>query len=60
MKTIIKGILIFFTLALFSSLVVHSEKNEQEQEERDEGTLVYHVKYDYNAISKFLGISLDA
>jgi len=59
LKSIFKGLLLFVTLALFFSLVVHAEKNEQEQGKSDEGTLVYHVKYDYDAISKFLGISLD-
>ncbi|MDM5249526.1 MULTISPECIES: hypothetical protein [unclassified Lysinibacillus] len=59
MKYVFKGLLLFFTLALFFSLIVHAEKNEQEQGESDEGTVVYHVKYDYDAISNFLGMSLD-
>ncbi|WP_155592243.1 hypothetical protein [Lysinibacillus cavernae] len=58
MKYVFKGILMFFTLTLFFSLVVHAEKNEQKQGESDEGTVVYHVKYDYDALSNFLGISL--
>ncbi len=59
MKSVFKGLLLFFTIALTCSLVVHAEKNEQEQGDSDEGTVVYHVKYDYDAISTLLGISRD-
>ncbi|EON70617.1 hypothetical protein [Lysinibacillus sphaericus] len=58
MKFIFSGLLLLLTVIIFSfSSIVHADKNEQEESNNDEGTLVYHVKYDYNAISNFLGIS---
>lgn len=55
---VIKGVFLFLTLALFFSVIVHAEKNEQTQGESNEGTVVYHVKYKYDEIAKFLGLSL--
>ncbi|WP_391117111.1 hypothetical protein [Psychrobacillus sp. L3] len=58
LKSVFKGVLLFFTIALTCSLVVQAEKKEQG--EIEEGTEVYHVKYNYDAISNFLGMSLKA
>ncbi|MGE7934413.1 hypothetical protein [Viridibacillus arvi] len=57
LKSVFKGVLLFFTIALSCSIVVNAEK--QEQGEKDNGTVVYHIKYDYDAISNFLGMSRD-
>lgn len=59
LNSVFRGLLLFFTLALIFSLVVHAEKNEQEQGESDEGILMYQFKYDYDAISTLLGMSRD-
>ncbi|ETT80582.1 hypothetical protein MKZ08_12990 [Viridibacillus sp. FSL R5-0477] len=56
-KSIFRGVLLLFTITLMCSLVVHAEKNEQG--ESDKGTVIYHIKYDYDAISNFLGMSRD-
>jgi len=43
-------VLLFIVVFSFSS-TVYAEENK-------EGILVYHVKYDYEAISKFLGMTV--
>ena len=57
--SVFKGLLLIITLTLTSSIVVHAENNEQEHGESEEGIVVYHVKYDYGAISTLLGMSRD-
>lgn len=54
---VIKGLLLFFTILLTISSVVYAENNEPEQGVNEEGTVVYHVKYDYDALSSFLKLS---
>lgn len=57
LKSIFKGLLLFFTILLTISSVVYAENNEQG--ESDEGIVMYHIKYDYDVISNFLGMSRD-
>lgn len=54
---VIKGLLLFFTILLTISSVVYAENNEPEQGVNEEGTVVYHVKYDYDALSSVLKLS---
>ncbi|MEK4425202.1 hypothetical protein [Solibacillus sp. FSL K6-1523] len=57
MKSVLKGFLLCLTFTFIFSAVAHAEKNEFEKGKDDEGTVVYHVQYDYDAITTFLGIS---
>jgi len=57
MNIVIKGFFLLLTLVLSFSTLVHAEENKQEKEENNEGTVIYHVKYDYDAICKLLGMS---
>ncbi|MGE7842556.1 hypothetical protein ACQKNX_17315 [Lysinibacillus sp. NPDC093712] len=50
MKIVIKGFFLLLTLVLSFSTLVHAEEN-------NEGSVIYHVKYDYDAICKLLGMS---
>ncbi|MFJ7922503.1 hypothetical protein ACIQ6U_22625 [Lysinibacillus fusiformis] len=57
MKIIFKGFFLLLTLVLTFSTLVHAEENKHEKEENNEGTVIYHVKYDYDEICSFLGMS---
>lgn len=57
LKSVFKVLFLFLTITLTFSLVVDAEKNEQEESE--EGTVIYHIKYDNDAISNYLGMSRD-
>lgn len=59
MKIVFKGFFLLLTLVLSISTVVHAEENKQEKEESNVGTVIYHVKYDYDAICNFLGMSME-
>ena len=37
--------------------MVYAENNETEQGGIEEGIVIYHIKYDYDVISNFLGMS---
>ncbi len=51
MKNACKVYVLLFIVVFSFSASVYAEENK-------EGTLVYHVKYDYDAISKFLGMTM--
>ncbi|MGG0657246.1 hypothetical protein [Rummeliibacillus pycnus] len=57
MKLILRRLLLLFIITFSVSSVAYAEQVNQKQGGTSEGIVVYHVKYDYNAISKFLGIS---
>ena len=59
LNSVFKGLLLFFTILLIISSVVYAENNEPEQGESEEGIVMYHIKYDYDVISHFLGMSRD-
>lgn len=59
LKSVMKGFLLLLTFTFTFSVVAHAENSELEQEKGDEGTVAYHFKYDYVAITTFLGISRD-
>ncbi|MEK5330234.1 hypothetical protein [Lysinibacillus sp. FSL W8-0992] len=59
MKFIFKSFFLLLTLVLSFSTLIHAEENKQEKEEKNEGTVIYHVKYDYEAICNFLGMSME-
>ncbi len=57
MKLILRRLLLLFIITFSVSSVAYAEQVNQKQGGTNDGIVVYHVKYDYNAISKFLGIS---
>lgn len=57
MKLFFRRLLLLFIITFSVSSVAHAEQVNQEQDGTNDGIVIYHVKYDYNAISKFLGIS---
>ena len=59
MKYILGQLFLFFIITFSSSLITHAEHTNQKQEENGVGLVVYHVKYDYDAISQYLGLSRD-
>ena len=59
MGYISKGLILAFTLIVTFSLVGYAENNKDEKGEDNEGTVVYHIKYDYNEICELLTISRD-
>ena len=59
LNSVFKGLLLFFTILLTISSVVYAGNNETEQGEIEEGIVMYHIKYDYDVISNFLGMSRD-
>jgi hypothetical protein len=59
LKTVIKALLLFYSLSLTFPLIVHAEKNYPNQDKINEGIVIYHIKYDYEDISNFLRMSLD-
>ncbi|MGA3677142.1 hypothetical protein [Lysinibacillus agricola] len=54
-----KGLILAFTFIVTFSLVGYAENNKDSKGEDNEGTVVYHIKYDYNEIYELLTISRD-
>lgn len=59
MGYISKGLILVFTFIVTFSLIGHAESNQDKKEEDNDGTVVYHIKYDYNEICELLTISRD-
>ncbi|WP_102691890.1 hypothetical protein [Rummeliibacillus pycnus] len=57
MKHVFRQLFLFLIIIFSSSLIAHAEQTDLKQGEEDGGLVVYHVKYDYNAIFQYLGLS---
>lgn len=59
MSFISKSLILAFIFIVSFSFVGHTENNNDTKEEKNEGTVVYHIKYDYNEICELLTIRRD-